>query len=354
MAELLTSPTPPKELLDKLFGSYKGLDNDDPSSYILISNNPKVEPFVRLAEACHADMRYAAANTWDQLITAVPRTDELSLAYIRMLLQGPYRGLSCFITLKQSDGNWYLHATDLDQIPAKALYNFCIASRVPIEYKEHLPFWDKLVKQGYNSVLAYLLSWSNDGKELKPGKSRSWYASNHMWFSNTSDWNNIINANMIGLEGNFRSLPGGAAPCNIIWGESQDAAKLSTMTELAIAEYFGLPPVLPEPKRQRRTRQKTLAQAAAVHLDIEAVPQPAGHWADHFAQFGEPVIVNGPPPANPWANVPLHHPGLPAGQVNILAAGAQPAHILDDDDDDFPDDDFPDMEPDFDIDDDDI
>lgn len=282
---------------------------------MLVRDDP---PYVKTfcLTACHADMKHVDANTYDRLITAVPKAEPNDLAYLSMLINGPFRCMSDLIHLIQDAERelWYLECTDLDKWPADVLYNFCIASRAPIEWSHLLDYWAKLVAIGYDPTLAFLISQSNSGKEF--AGERAWNFNHHMWFDASSDWRLILKGEPKHTAHSFKSKPSACVPCNRIWGSSVDYVKLITATDKEIAQFFDIEPVMPEPPHPR-------PKAKGVQLQ----------WGDIPVQVVAPNI---------WAELPPPPQGPPWLMVNAAPPIPEPFPDFDfddDDEDDFNDDD---------------
>lgn len=307
--------------LKVLFESYTSInvDKGQPSSYMLVRDEPAYVKTYCLV-ACHAGMKNVDPNVFDRLVTAVPKAAKNDLAYLSMLINGPFRCISDLIHLIQDaeTGLWYLECTDLDKWPADVLYNFCIASRVSIEWPHLLDYWASLVTLGYDPTLAFLISQSNSGKEF--AGERAWDFDHHMWFDASSDWRLILKGDPATIAPSFKSSPPSCIPCNRIWGSSADYIKLLTATDKEIAQFFDMEPVVPAPplpKPELKLNQVNPHWAAVNGVQVQEVINNI--W----------VQLHGEGPPQPWA--------APAG---IVAAGVAPPIIVDDFDDlDFDDDD---------------
>lgn len=328
--------------LSALFNTYGSLDPSNPSSYFLLSKDPprSVTYFIAV---CHASLRAVQHNTWDSLVTAVPKSDELSLSYQRMLIQGPFRGLSDLINLEKSGDHYYIRCNELDKWPANVLSNYCIATRVPIEYPHYLPLWEELVKLGYDSTLAFLLSSSTMGEHFNG--NRTFPQLNHMWTDPSSDWRAIVHGEMANLTESFRSKPSASFPCNVIWGTRPDYVKYVTMGDEEISQHLNLP-IVPPKAPPRRDKVRTLYQ------EIIAQQQAAGaepgaiiplHWANPQAEMAN-VALN-----QAWHNAVALQPANPAAEIllgdwpaPVAVGGPQPPNDFDFDE--FDGDDFPEID----------
>lgn len=216
--------------LSTLISTYSKIDRVNPSSWLCWSNSLKDIDKNHLA-VCHARLPGVRAAIFDNLITAISKSDKISLKYQQMLISGPFKDFSHLITLDHIDSNYFVYCSNLDKWPANVLYNYCIATRIPIEHYFLLDKWEQFSEEGFNPVLAFLLSYLRC--------SNIFY--NHMWFDISSDWSNIIKGNMNRLSPDFKSEPTAARPCNVIWGQSLSNRQFSRMSNEEIAEYLKFP-----------------------------------------------------------------------------------------------------------------
>jgi hypothetical protein len=236
---------------------------------------------------------------FDHLVTAYPDQSLNAMRYVRMLMHGPFKAFGDLISLKQHKHRTYIQVDDLGKWPANVLFNFCIASRVPVEYPQLLGRWVELVKAGYPEVLAFLLSYSTDGKPFKV--SREFPSRNHFWFDPPAEWTKIM-AGTPDLDApSFKDSPFAMLPTNQIWGKSDVHYRLAEMTDGKVAEYFDIK--LAEKPKPRERNTLTGNYIKKQWIDIEAhglagqpmqfvngeVPvgqvQPAGQMAQHWAQI---------------------------------------------------------------------
>lgn len=240
-------------MLDRLINSYEELNPASPSSWVLISNNPNFNPDVQLGRICHANMRHATKNKWDEAYLAVPKTDKLSMKYIRWLIAGPFQQFKKHIRLHKildevlgvCDGKYYIHVTGLDKLPANVLYNFCIASRAPIEFRPTLELWDNLMGLGVPPNLAIILAGfssidtpitSLDDHLLCVGPQHV----GHWWLDLSLNWNTVLTNTPTEFSSPFKVYPHGCTPTNCIWGfgSSQDTYEKFKLSIRELMEMF--------------------------------------------------------------------------------------------------------------------
>lgn len=235
-----------REILDKnlpqlieyypLLGERRGYDAH-PSSWFVI-NNSDGKVLHHNLEICHASMVSYDANYWDELVTACPITDDISLAYQQMLMTGPFKAFSDLVSLERyGDNHYYIHCTGLDQWPANALYNYCIATRIPIEHQYLMPNFGKFLEKGYDPTLSFLLSYSTRGTNKTV---REFPDLGHYWHDPSASWHNILHGDLQLLGRPFKEKPGDSRPCNVIWGTSEDYRQLIKMPAEAVADFYGL------------------------------------------------------------------------------------------------------------------
>lgn len=285
-----------KENLPSLFETYKTASKITPSSWF-VWDDKNVHRYYN--NVCHAalafDTRtYEPFTGLTDLVTCVPQSDNTSVAYQKMLIHGPFRSLSDVISLECENGNYYIHCQDLSRWPSNVLMNYCIATRIPTEYPQYLKMWYELCKDGYNPTLAFLLSYSTEGKW---NNARSFPIANHFWLDPASDWKRIINGDMTATtEGSFFKSSSGTIPCNVIWGKSQDYVKIRKMLNEDISKYFGLPIV---PQVAPKLIEKVYLQAPVFQPNmiignnhaVEIVINPVDDfWDGHIEEDPEDEI----------------------------------------------------------------
>lgn len=231
------------ELIKTLVGSYPDLldrGQSTPSSWIFISHDPAVVPEIRLKQICHAGAKGTESGVWDEFLTAVPNKTERSLRYILWLINNPFQQFKDHIELKSfgtkgGEGEFYLHITDLDKFPANAFYNFCIASRAPIEYPLVIDRWVEFMDLGVKPNLAFILaSFHNSATPITSldqvldcvGVSNT----NHWWFQLNSSWKLILANTPVTLTGPYKTNTYSCYPSDAIWGYQSAADTYSRFT----------------------------------------------------------------------------------------------------------------------------
>lgn len=268
-------PEPLKSQLPIMFSSYPFLKEINPSSWF-VWNDHSYKNYT--TKVCHSDMRWLDTG-FDELITAVPNSSEIDLEYIRMLIRGPFRSFSDLIKLERVKSIYYLHCLALDKWPANVLMNFCIASRVPIEFEYFIPPWAERCNAGFDPTLAYLLTCSYGSTRNKtqfPTRTFDIHRSNHMWFDPASKWSNILNGIIEEPSVSYKEKPAAATPTNIIWGRCNDYSKLMLMTDKEIAEFYTQPIQVYEPPKQPKqvAPKKFNPYQVIQEMQVGAAPPP--------------------------------------------------------------------------------
>ncbi len=250
-----------QEQLAALINTYPALRKGNvPSSYMLYSNDDK-HITTQFLKVCHADMPFMMSGVFDQLITAMPFTDMISYDYIRFLSDGPFRLFADRIHVEEFNGSKYIRCSDLHTWPANVLYNFCIATRMPIEDHHMLEHWWSMWLGGVDPGLAMLVAariayhrdniWEHQEPAPLEGNLLDRKLtqfdimspnSNHMWFNTTSDWRTIMSGNMVmkAFKGNYRDNPKQARPCDQIWGTigQKEGNSLVGLTVKELTQHF--------------------------------------------------------------------------------------------------------------------
>lgn len=275
-----------RELTEQLVKTYPLLSKPDPSSWFVFSDDlAKVEH--KFHDICHAQMQYHKPGYYDHLITAVPRDQPLDLAYISWLIDGPFRAFRDRISLEsiEVDGQqkYYLRCTKLDTWPANVIYNFCIATRFPIEYAYMLPFWGKLTAAGVNESLAFLVAvrigyggdyYEDQGPKFPEGDPWEWKLTQigcptgHFWFDPTSAWKTLLFGEPLVKEftDSYKKNPRGSRPTNRIWGtiDRQDGQGLVGKTVKELSDLFGF---------TKAGEKSTIEQIVESYIPVEPVDE---------------------------------------------------------------------------------
>ena len=202
---------------------------------------------IRLNVVCHAMMSYTPKGA-DTLLTACPKRDKLSLDYINWLIRGPFRSYQDKISLEKHGKDYIIRCANLGEWPANILFNFCVATRVPIEHRAILERWGKLVDAGCDENLAGALSWyAVTDLDTKLGSMVDYYnRSNHFWYDRPAKLENIVyglfESSKVSVS--FKLKPNAVAPSNVIWGHHIPTNRDKTVRE--IQDELGLAPVPPE------------------------------------------------------------------------------------------------------------
>lgn len=239
--------------LNELFKTYQTMDRCRPSSWIVYTDDWEKHRSY-LHQVCHATMQDHDNNKGhDHLITGVPKSSDLDIRYIQFLIDGPFRAFSDNIALEKLDKNYFLRCTNLSKWPSNVIYNFCVASRVPIEHSSMLEPWKTLLDEGYDPTLAFLVAQCQDpnissinNMWYKKPNAISYRNFNHFWFDPGSNWANIINGEMDpkGVsKGFYKVSPEKCRPCNSIWGTwtQEQRAKINKLTIDELSDFFELP-----------------------------------------------------------------------------------------------------------------
>lgn len=273
--------------IPKLIATYPGVTGEHPSSWFCVNQEGNGNAWYD--NACHSTMCYADKGKWDELYTGVPKDDEIGIAYQRMLIHGPFKAYSDLISLEQHGKHYVLHVTDLDKIPANVLYNFCVASRVPVEHSQLLKPWYDGVQLGFDPTLSFLLSYSTNGQPFD--KKRTFNGdrnqTNHFWFYKDADWMRIIKGDVVPnvLSKPYKEHPGGCRPTNVIWGAANYNIQFAELTAEAISEKLGVPiePLVADPEKPAALPKKQKPNAylmAFKPFPAEFLAPPHEKW-DH-------------------------------------------------------------------------
>lgn len=190
---------------------------------------------------CHANMRHYDRGLWDEMLTAVPNSTHLGVSYIKWLIDRPFYAFRDYISLQRmpESGEYLLHITGLDKFPANALFNFCIASRMPIECPQILEMWSKIMALGLDRTLAFLIAGMARPADTVTLESRLECFGpihvGHWWYDMTADWRLVLSGSPVELSDPYKDYPAGCTPCNRIWGWN-DADVTYNLFDLTLAE----------------------------------------------------------------------------------------------------------------------
>lgn len=228
------------------------LNGGSPSAWFTVDHKGETDIYLR--QPCHAAMCRDKPGSTD-LVTAAPTRVKLSLEYFQWLIHGPFRSFADLINLEIEPTlkEYYFHCADLAKWPANVLYNFCIATRVPIEHNWLLERWGKLRSFGVDENLAWLIT-HNMNAEIKAENisqtiwdmSPKWYPNNrgHYWLDATASWTGLITGEMSfdNFSPSYSLRPTYCCPCNTIWGYGgkDDLTKYGKLTVEELSKNFGL------------------------------------------------------------------------------------------------------------------
>lgn len=198
------------DLIKRVVDGYAGMISPaSPCVFGLQSNDGKHVNFIGI-RVCHAQLNYQNRALYDQLITSYPGTD---LKFFEYLKENLFRKWSEFINIEQylDTDQYYIRVTYLDKVPAKVVYNFCIASRLPYEMPLSTAKWHKYVDRGIDPGFAFCAIAVQDSAER----------SGHWAIDNTSDPKLVMSGSpMLDKENGSYKSDGSCTPCNVIWGHS--------------------------------------------------------------------------------------------------------------------------------------
>lgn len=242
-----------QELAEKLVGSYAKMDGDQPASWAVFSDD-MANYDIKLSQACHMSLRWYYDDLYDNIITALTPDTQEHIRYLTALINGPFRNFKDRIEIVGTEiGSRYIKCSKLGTWPAPVLYNFCIATRVFIEYSSPTPLYHNYVVVSFNRMieakvpddLALVLSqfsykkggdiWDRKVDFLGPNGC-------HFWLNNKSDWVKVFEGAPKEIEGvsSYKSHPGSSTPCNdTVWGEDNKTyLLLKSKTVREIYEHY--------------------------------------------------------------------------------------------------------------------
>lgn len=268
--------SPEEKLIYSLVDTYDKLNSETPSSYVIFNDEfTMVKEF--FVEVCHADLcsPYKVSPGYTTLLTAMPKVDELSNQYINWLIAGPFRSMQDKISIHEYADSYYIKCSRLAEWPANVLYNFCIATRVPIEKPDYLYVWKSLMDHGVDVNLAFALSPYTYAGLNTPIQSPGPVCNNHMWFDSASS---IINITKGTFDPNgvskpsFFAKPTACSPTNVIWGlmDVEEQKLIGGKTPLEINELLGLTkvPEVDDAVFEAEQAKKAAEQKAKAHEEF--------------------------------------------------------------------------------------
>lgn len=222
-------------LAQKVINMYPKISGDHPSAWALFSDDHSKSTIHH--GICHAIMVHSTSSgVYDQCITAVPNQSDAALLYLRWLISGPFKQWAKYLKIKKLKSDYYILIKGLDTIPANVVFNFCIATRVPIEWLGLLDNWYTLVGAGVSPSLALLCTMRVDENvrmtqstvtdyqksedPLEWTLTRAFGYTGHFWLDNTCNWYLVLRNEPAKnqLTSPYKGHPGAARPCNNIWG----------------------------------------------------------------------------------------------------------------------------------------
>lgn len=196
--------------IDEMMAQVPG--HDTPTFYVLWGVDGK-NTSSHYNEACHASLMNQKGGVYDELVTRTGPTTPQNQTYLQGLLNGPFKNFAQYVTLH--DG--YLHVQQLDKWPAKVLFNFCIATRLGMEYPSIVEKLDQA------DPIKDLVEKMSAGKSDFPFN----FNSNHLFFSfehgywnqHPSDPGRILSGdmNIDPAASTYKQYPRYCRPCNTIW-----------------------------------------------------------------------------------------------------------------------------------------
>ncbi len=224
-----------------LIKDYDEITTGSPAKWVMI--RPQGDFINPDPKVCHADLQRHRSGQYNEMLLACPMNDANSIQYLNWLIEHPFKQFNHLIKLvKLPKDVYYIHVTGLDEFPANALMNLCIATRTPIEFHERIDSWAKLIKLGVSPSLAILLAaFSDPDQEILSLQDKLTCNGqpypNHWWFDINSYWRNLLKAEMVNLLKPYMKNPSDCLPTNLIWGK-QDAATTYRYFDLSIQELM--------------------------------------------------------------------------------------------------------------------
>lgn len=184
---------------------------------------------------CHKQLRYADPDYYDQMITSYPKDDEFFFDFIKNTL---YRKWSEHFhrEIDPETEKPYIRVTGLDTLPANVLQNFCIASRMPVEFPQDILRMKTLISAGLHPVIAFALRQARAIDKVTANTNIDQRIEvislfqDHSPITNTSSLRRLVSCDPHLLSGPYKSNPKSVTPTNCIWGETEDLRKLKGKT----------------------------------------------------------------------------------------------------------------------------
>jgi hypothetical protein len=286
-----------KKVIDIVVARYRFMNGGNPCAFGVFSNDGNRHTEHPTAP-CHAQLQYWGAKIgssyygqgaceFDQLITSYWAVEPLEFRYFDFLKNRLFKNWSDLITLEASehhidfdkkkdgavhvpphvagldkekyqDQPWYfIRVSDLSKIPANVLYNFCIATRVTVEYREFLKTWGRLCEAGVDPGVAFLLAntgtvWPVKAADIMNTKTSANYGARGHWaYDNDPDLERFVRGNPDSTKFGkmYKEKTGDCRPANVIWGNLGRASQAQYLgkTPKEIMQSFGLIPAEPTP-----------------------------------------------------------------------------------------------------------
>lgn len=249
-----------------LVDSYVDVNESFPSSWTTYDTDlTKVNE--QHKQICHANMAFDEQPGKDVLLTACPKTDDLSIKYIEFLMRGPFRAFQDKISFVSCNDKPIIRVDDLDQWPANVLFNFCVATRVPIEHRSYLKLWGKLVKSGVDENVAAAIGfyYANDAVNI-PIRNDPLFTNQHFYFDMNSKLSNIVHGTFTTSADSYKMNPEASKPSNGIWGfcTPEDRELIKGKTPAELCEVFKVS-FTPPKERKIKVEELEAAKAAGVN-----------------------------------------------------------------------------------------
>lgn len=221
-----------QQIIDDVIGAYPSIGTKPQycivnNAFGLYSNDGKRSVSHVTNNLCHKKLREVEPGFYDNLITSWPKDDKEFFLFLTNFL---YRNWAQYIHRKTDPKTKkkYILVTDLDKIPANVLQNFCIASRMPVEFPHNIVRMKELMNEGLHPCFAFALRQA----QTNPNGTVLIISSfqDHSPMSNTSSLRTLVSCEPVLLSVPFKEEPKKVTPTNCIWGESQDLRALQGLT----------------------------------------------------------------------------------------------------------------------------